>query len=214
MKLTKYEHACVVLEEQGQKLLIDPGTFTKSLQDIQDITVLVLTHEHADHYDPALVARVMQVNPEIRVFAPEDLAAKLADSRVAVIRGGDQDAVGPFMFSFHGNEHAPIHQRLTPMPANVGVMINELVFYPGDAFTLPGKPVTVLLTPISGPWLKVGEIIQYLEATKPLQAIPTHEALLSPIGHELTDQNWLAGVCAEHAITYTRLSPGQSIEIQ
>ncbi|SRR6266540_1022763 len=212
MKITKYEHACVVLEEQGQSLVIDPGEFAKSLPLLQNVIAIIITHSHADHYDPGLVNQLVQANPEVRVFAPEDLAAKMADDHVAAMRGGDQDAVGPFMLSFYGSEHAPIHQRIK-MPANVGVLVNDSIFYPGDALTVPGRPVQALLTPVSGPWLKVGEVIDYLDAVRPTIAIPTHEAMLSAMGHDFTDQNWLKGVCEEHRITYARLNPGQSLEI-
>jgi L-ascorbate metabolism protein UlaG (beta-lactamase superfamily) len=34
MKLTKYTHACIVLEEQGEKLVIDPGGFTPEFGDV------------------------------------------------------------------------------------------------------------------------------------------------------------------------------------
>lgn len=32
MKITKYEHACLAIAHAGQKLVIDPGSFSESLQ--------------------------------------------------------------------------------------------------------------------------------------------------------------------------------------
>lgn len=50
MKITKLGHCCLVIEEAGQKILTDPGTFTTSQNDMTDINILLITHEHADHY--------------------------------------------------------------------------------------------------------------------------------------------------------------------
>ncbi len=51
MKLTKYEHACVFLEnDDGDKVVIDPGIFTNLPGDLSRIVAIVITHEHPDHF--------------------------------------------------------------------------------------------------------------------------------------------------------------------
>ena len=65
MKLTKYEHACVVLEDQGQKLVIDPGMFSPDFNDLRDITALVITHQHGDHFDLRNIENIVAANPGV-----------------------------------------------------------------------------------------------------------------------------------------------------
>jgi L-ascorbate metabolism protein UlaG (beta-lactamase superfamily) len=212
MKLTKYEHACVVLEEQGKKLVIDPGAFCQSFTDASNVVALVITHEHPDHYEPRYIDLITKANPDVRIFAPADLAAKMGDPNVAIMHDGSSASVEPFELKFYGEQHAEIHPTFTP-PNNVGVLVNGTVYYPGDSFTLPeGMQPGVLLAPVSAPWLKIGETIDFIDAVRPKVVIPTHNALLSDIANTITEQ-WLKKTCEKHGTAYKHLNPGDSIDI-
>lgn len=43
MKITKYEHSCVVIEEKGEKLVIDPGELT-ALPTLTYVRAIIFTH--------------------------------------------------------------------------------------------------------------------------------------------------------------------------
>ena len=50
MKITKIGHCCLVLEEESIKILTDPGSFTiEGQEQITDLDVVLITHEHQDH---------------------------------------------------------------------------------------------------------------------------------------------------------------------
>ncbi|MDQ5862445.1 MAG: MBL fold metallo-hydrolase, partial [Actinomycetota bacterium] len=56
MKLTKYTHACVRLEQDGRVLVLDPGTFSETEEALDGAQAVLITHEHGDHVDvPAMV---------------------------------------------------------------------------------------------------------------------------------------------------------------
>jgi L-ascorbate metabolism protein UlaG (beta-lactamase superfamily) len=212
MKLTKYEHACVVIEEQGQRLVIDPGAFTQGLKDFNNVAALVITHQHPDHYEPRFVDAIVSANPDVQIFIPADMNALLKTTKHTVIHGGDVANVGPFQLQFYGEQHAEIHPEFT-MPNNVGLLVNGHIYYPGDSFTIPDRErPEVLLAPVSAPWLKIGETIDFVEAIKPKICIPTHNSLLSEIANSMTEQ-WLKGVCERHNTTYKHLNPGDTIKI-
>lgn len=212
MKLTKYEHACVVLEEQGERLVIDPGAFTQSLDNFSSVVALVITHEHMDHYEPRFVDAIASANPAVHIFVPEDLGAQMTAVKTTVVHGGDTATAGPFRLQFYGGQHAAIHPEFQ-MPNNIGVLVNGSVYYPGDSFTVPkGMHPQVLLAPVSAPWLKIGETIDFVEAVRPEVCLPTHNSLLSDIANSLTER-WLQGVCERHHTSYNHLNPGESIEI-
>ncbi|HEU4913941.1 MAG TPA: MBL fold metallo-hydrolase [Candidatus Saccharimonadales bacterium] len=210
MKLTKYNHACVIIEEDGQKVIIDPGAFMPALPDVTGTAALVITHEHPDHFYPDHINDIVAANPDIEIFAAEGIAEKLPDLSIATAVPGEEMTAGSFTFTFFGGRHALIHKTI-PRPNNVGVLINKAVYYPGDSFDTPNVSPQVLLVPTSAPWLKIGEAIDFIDQVKPKICIPTHNALQSEIGESLTG-DWLRGICQKHGITFRHLPPSESID--
>jgi L-ascorbate metabolism protein UlaG (beta-lactamase superfamily) len=181
MRLTKLEHACLILEKDGRKLVVDPGSFTAPLIDLHDVDAVVVTHEHADHWTPDQLTHLLATNPDATVYGPAGVATAAEGFDVHVVADGDTVEVGPFTLAFHGSRHAVIHESI-PVIDNVGVLVDGSLFYPGDQFTVPPVPVDVLATPVGAPWLKVAEVIDYVAAVKPRLAFPTHEQTLSAPG--------------------------------
>lgn len=210
MKVTKYAHACLVLELDGQKLVIDPGGYTPHFGNVHNVVGIVITHVHADHFDPAHIARILADNPDVHVWTTAEVAQQLGNPPVTIVQGGADAQAGPFAMRFFGDEHASIHDRF-PQWQNVGVLVNDALYYPGDSFTVPaGESVQALALPVSAPWLKIGEAIDFVEAVHPAQCFPTHNALLSDIGQASVD-DWMQPVCEKAGIRYQLLQPGQSI---
>ena len=48
MRLTKFGHACVRLEHDGQVVVLDPGAFTER-EAVDGATAVLVTHQHLDH---------------------------------------------------------------------------------------------------------------------------------------------------------------------
>ncbi|MFD9034808.1 MBL fold metallo-hydrolase, partial [Streptomyces sp. NPDC059567] len=79
MKLTKKSHACVRLEKDGRTLVIDPGGFSE--QDAAlGADVLLVTHEHADHFDEDRLRAGLESNPAAEIWTRRSVAAKRADA--------------------------------------------------------------------------------------------------------------------------------------
>ena len=70
----------------------------------------------------------------------------------------------------------------------------------------------VLATPTGGPWLKLAEAIDFVDAVRPRVAFPTHDAPLSEIGQKGVDARLSATVEANGG-TYHPLAPGEVIEV-
>lgn len=212
MNVTKYEHACLLIEEQGQKLLIDPGVFSESCQDFENVCGVIVTHVHPDHFDIAKITKIVDQNPKVRIFTVQDVADKLGEqAAVTVVSAGQQADCGPFSLEFFGELHAVIHESY-PRNQNVGVMINKRLYYPGDSLTVPHQPIDILALPSSAPWLKIGEAMDFIIATKAKRIFPTHNALLSEIGagiHNPILQGTAQGIGADYIV----LAPGQSISV-
>ncbi|MFM5904948.1 MAG: MBL fold metallo-hydrolase, partial [Micrococcales bacterium] len=99
---------------------------------------------------------------------------------------GDYHVVGPFTLEFFGDLHQEIH-RTIPLIQNCGVMVNDKLYYPGDSYTKPDRKVELLACPASAPWLKIGDVMDFIAEIKPARSFPTHNILLSEQGHALNN---------------------------
>lgn len=185
MEVTKLEHACQVLTRDGARLVLDPGNFTRPV-DVTGVEGIVVTHAHPDHVTPEQVRRILDVNPRAVVIGPAGVATALAGAGVTVdvVTDGDARTVGPFELTFHGTRHNVIHASV-PVIDNTGVLVDGRLFHPGDAYTVPPVPVEVLAAPIGAPWLKIGELMDWVAAVGPRRAYPIHEATLSAVGLDM-----------------------------
>lgn len=212
MKVTKYEHACLVVEENGEQLIIDPGVLSTSFVEPSNPVAIVITHVHADHVDKELVLQLMETHQNLTVFTIADVAGELgAGSQIQVINSHESVQVGNFHLSFWGTDHAIIHPEGARFK-NTGVLVNDILYYGGDALDVPDMPVKVLAVPSGGPWLKIEEAIDYMVAVKPERVFPTHDAVLSPVGATFA-HSWLQEFAGKHNIGFDCLAVGQSIEI-
>jgi hypothetical protein len=95
---------------------------------------------------------------------------------------------------------------------NVAYLVDERVYHPGDALTLPGQPVDTLLLPVAAPWLKLGETIDFARAAGARLCVPIHDALLSDIGIGLVDR-LLGPQGPGIGADYRRLGPADALDL-
>jgi L-ascorbate metabolism protein UlaG (beta-lactamase superfamily) len=211
MHITKHQHACVVIEHEGKKLIIDPGVFTKDLGKYDNVAAVVITHVHPDHLDPVQLAAIAAAQPDIPIYSTQEVASQIAAPQVTVVDHGDVQNVASFTLDFFGGQHARIHESI-PANQNIGVMVNGSFYYPGDSFAMPDDAeVAILALPVSAPWLKIAESIDFLAGIKPRTCFPTHNAILSPEGQGIVDR-LIGNACQTIGTTYVPLQPGESID--
>lgn len=203
MRLTKFEHACFTVEKDGQVLVVDPGDFTTDFAVPTSVVGVVITHEHPDHFDKDRLREIVDKNPDVVIVAHESITSQLGDFKTQTVTANEGFKIGNFELDFYGGEHAVIHPSI-PTISNLGVMINNAIFYPGDSFVLPETPVKILALPIGAPWLKISETIDYLLAVRPELAFPTHDAVLSSIGKSVPD-NRIPSFAEKIGAKYQRL---------
>jgi L-ascorbate metabolism protein UlaG (beta-lactamase superfamily) len=186
MRLTKLGHSCLLVEEGGARLLLDPGTLSGGFEELEGLTAVLFTHQHADHLDQARLRGLLDRNPRARVISDQGSAEPLgkAGVEVEVVADGQELDVGGIAVRVAGRDHAVIHPDIPVVP-NVGYLIGGRLFHPGDAFTEPGQPIEVLAVPAAAPWLKLSESIDYLRAVNPRVAVPVHDLVLSDAGRSI-----------------------------
>lgn len=187
MKLTKYAHACFTIEQNNQVLVIDPGTFSRDFTIPTSVVGVVITHQHADHFSPSLLEKIIKKNPNAVIMAHPSLIEQMELLPAKPVLAGEHHTVGVFRLAFFGGEHALIHDSLPIIP-NLGVFINDTVYYPGDSFAAPdGHAVDTLALPVAAPWLKISETLAFLRTITPRIAFPTHDGILSADGKQIVD---------------------------
>lgn len=215
MRITKHIHACLELLEGGQRIVVDPGSYTEPMGATKDVLAVVITHNHDDHCSERQLSALAATNPGLQVFATDEvrarLAASLPDLPVTAVHHGDFYKVGGFTLEFFGDMHQEIHRSI-PLIQNCGVMINDRLYYPGDSYTQPDRPVELLACPTSAPWLKIGDVMDFVAAAKPKRTFPTHNVHLSEIGHELNNGR-VKLVTEQGGGTFEYLQPGDSTEV-
>lgn len=211
MRVTKHEHACLVVEKGGQKLVIDPGNFTVTLGGIDDVVGIVITHEHADHWTPQQLERLLETNADARIFAPAGVVTAASDFDVTEVADGDTIEVGEFTLAFFGRDHEVIHRSI-PIVNNVGVLVDGTLYYPGDSYTIPPVPVHTLAAPSAAPWLRISDAIDFVAAVAPKHVFPTHQIVLSRIGQDMMYARLKATTEAGGG-EFHPLEPGESLDI-
>jgi L-ascorbate metabolism protein UlaG (beta-lactamase superfamily) len=213
MRLTKLGHSCLLVEEGGARLLLDPGTLSQGFEELEGLTAVLFTHQHADHLDQRRLRGLLDRNPGARVISDPGSAEPLGQAgvEVEVVADGQELDAGGVGVRVAGRDHAVIHPDIPVVP-NVGYLIGGRLFHPGDAFTQPGQPVEVLAVPAGAPWLKLSEPIDYLRAVRPRVAVPVHDQVLSAAGRSIHYRQ-LEQLGAKEGTTLRSLDDGAPVEL-
>ncbi len=212
MKVTKQEHSCLIIENAGRKLIVDPGSYTTLLVGMSDVAAVVITHEHQDHWTADQLERILDRNPDARILGPAGVARTASAFAVETVKPGDTVEVEPFTLRFFGGEHAVIHSSI-PVVDNVGVLINDALYSAGDSFAVPeGVAVSTLAVPAGAPWLKIGDVMDYVAAVAPKRSFPVHEMVLSAVGKAMSNAR-IELVTKAGGGEFFPLEPGDSIDL-
>lgn len=181
MRIVHFGHACVLLETEGARILIDPGVFSAGFEGERELDAVLITHQHPDHLDVDRLPAVLEANPGARLIIDPGSADAVRElgAEFQVANPGDAFDLGSSALNVVGGEHAVIHEDIPVIP-NVGYIVDHGAFYhPGDSFFVPEQKIDVLGLPTGAPWLKASEAVDYFRAVSPRIAVPIHEAVLA-----------------------------------
>ncbi len=210
MKITKIGHCCLLVEVNGLRILTDPGTYNSSVDDLENIDLILITHEHSDHLHIDSVKALLANNPNVKIITNSSVGRILDKEGIEydVVTHQQSTLVDKVEISGFGEDHADVYPSLT-LAENTGYLINQELFYPGDAFTDPEKPVRILALPVAGPWMKISEAIDYAKKLSPEHAFPVHDGMLKHLGpvHALPQKE-----LGEAGIDFRPMSEGDTQE--
>lgn len=198
MRITKYTHACVRLEHDGRVLVIDPGTWSEPAA-LRGADAVLVTHEHTDHID---VLRLIGLG--VPVYAPAE--ANIPQLEVTAVTSSEEFTAAGFHMRAVGGRHTFIYNG-QPDCANLGYIIDDAIYHPGDSLHVPAEPIQTLLVPAQASWMKTAETIDFVKAINPQRAFAIHDAQLNDRGLQSVN-GWLA---EQIGAGYRYLAPGESI---
>jgi L-ascorbate metabolism protein UlaG (beta-lactamase superfamily) len=210
MRITKLGHCCLVIEDKGKKILTDPGAWTTEQNNVKGVDLIVITHEHPDHFHLYSLKQVLANNPEATIVTNSAVSKLLEAEGISstLLENQQKETFDSFEMAAFGTDHAIIHSKM-PVVMNTGYLFENKFFYPGDALTNPGVDVQILAMPMIGPWMKLGEAIDWATAIKPEVCIPVHDGMLNP---RQWIYNYPIKVLSEEDIKLDAIEPGGSEE--
>lgn len=183
VRITRFGHAAVLVEAADTRLLIDPGVFSPDETfELDDLDGVVVTHQHPDHVDPERIGALLDRNEGATLLCDPDTADVLDDSRWTTHTHDDQTSIGSLTVLGVGAQHAEILDRL-PRIANTGVLVSAegepALFHPGDSYELAPAGVDVLALPLSAPWAKISETVDFVGRVSPATVFPIHDGTIA-----------------------------------
>jgi L-ascorbate metabolism protein UlaG (beta-lactamase superfamily) len=187
MRISKFIHSCILIEEGSSRILFDPGEFC-FVEDLvepnqfQNLTAILLSHGHPDHLDVNALRKILSANPQAELLSNTPTVAELASSgiRASLFEEGER-TVGDFRIIAAPALHAPILGCEPPI--NTAFLIDGMILNPGDSFSaaldcFAGTPV--LLLPIMAPWENELEMWAFAQRMRPQVVVPIHDGQAKP----------------------------------
>ena len=173
--ITKLVHACLLVETDGTRILIDPGSF--SWQDerfdppmVEGVDRILITHEHADHVSLEFVRVALERSNDATVETTPALRAILAEQGIDAVTDGTPQFIAP-------HERIPIG----PGPQNVGFHVGGVLSHPGDSHSFV-ETMPILAMPFVAPWGSLTIGADRTRLVRPKYVIPIHDWFLSEGG--------------------------------
>jgi L-ascorbate metabolism protein UlaG (beta-lactamase superfamily) len=219
MKITKFGQSCLLIETKAAKeregggevrIILDPGAFSTAQNELTNVDLVLITHEHMDHLQIDSLKQILAHNPDVEILTNVSVQKILENEDIGseVIVHGEVVTKKGVTIEGVGEKHAIMVNSIPPAD-NVGFMIANRFFYPGDALTLPGKSVEILALPTVAPWSKMSEIIDYAIAVHPNVAFPVHDSILA---EPTMMQGMFVKVLGDAGVTFKPVELGTSYE--
>lgn len=179
MKITKIGHCCLLIEHKGKLILTDPGSYSTSQNELKDIDLILITHEHPDHLHIESLEDILKNNPNTKIITNTSVGKILTDKNISfeILEENESKIFDDILIEAFGSTHEEIYEQMGQVQ-NTGYFIDNKLFYPGDAFTDPKKEVEILALPIVAPWTNFKTAIKYALDINPKIAFPVHDGMI------------------------------------
>ena len=236
MKVTWLGQSGYVFDYKGQRLLIDPffsdivekkQGFKRLMQvpisiDALNPSVIFITHNHLDHFDPIALTEIHSCYPAIPIIGPASVIKKANEmgfnpSVLKQIDKGKKIELGNFFITATAAYHSD--------PFSVGCLIelgDKTIYYSGDTIltefllgdilSLTNRQIDIVFIVINGRLgnMNVDEAIDLTSKLNPKLAIPMHYGMFA---ENTEDPQIFIDGCMMNNINAIELTLGKETEL-
>lgn len=210
MKVTKYPQSCLIIEQQGKRIVIDPGALVSGkfkAQDLLPLDAILITHEHEDHADPELI-RSLTADGDIPVITNQSTKSLLGDLVTKVVTNNEDFEVAGMKVQARELPHCLMVDG-SAGPQNTGYVVDGVFFHAGDGIKIDNLQVQSAAIPIAGPDISARDVFDFIKQLRCTTVIPIH------YDYFREDPDLLAGIGegAMPDVKFVVLGDGQSAEL-
>lgn len=184
MTISKLGHSCVLVETDHGRLLVDPGNLSVAAhQDLTNLSIILYTHEHADHLHIASLQSLLAQNPQVQIVCNDGVGKYVTEAGATYqsIIDDEEMTVSGFKLRAFTSRHAEIYEEFGQVP-HTGYLVDGRLFLAGDSFAVPPFPVEILAPAIVAPFCAARDAVHLIQAVQPTTVITMHDGQLNEAG--------------------------------
>jgi L-ascorbate metabolism protein UlaG (beta-lactamase superfamily) len=171
MKITKYVHACILVETPDRVAIFDPGSMSYESFDIDKLDKLddiFITHIHQDHVHVPFIKDLVAKFPGARITSTQEVVDMLKEEGIEAY---SDEAEG---IEFFDSPHESVEPLFPGSPQEIGIHYLDKLSHPGDSHSFD-ETKEILAFPIAGPWGSSIKGLGLVLKLKPKYVFPIHD---------------------------------------
>lgn len=203
MKVTRYFQSCLLIEDNGVRILIDPCGQDKDIEKFGKLDAVLYTHEHMDHFDADVAEKFASGGADMYANAS---TAKQMKTQPKVVNDGEEIGIKDLKVKAMELPHCLMIDGSTSVH-NTGYLVNGRLFHPGDGKELAGLRAEILAVPLNGPDISPHDAFVFGQQVGAKQLIPIHYDFLGG------NPDFFASTAEQHGMKTNSLKQGESAEV-
>jgi L-ascorbate metabolism protein UlaG (beta-lactamase superfamily) len=182
------DHATFLMQWKGKTIYVDPVGGGKRYADLPQPDLVLITHLHFDHFDPATLEAIMPAGGQPTIIAPATIAEKIPESlrgktRLKILANGEKtEAEGIAIEAVPAYNTDPEKTKFHPKGRDNGYVLSlggKKIYIAGDTEDTPEmralKGIDVAFLPMNLPYtMTVKKAAEAIRQFKPKVVYPYH----------------------------------------
>lgn len=182
MKITKYPQSCLLVETNGKKILIDPGSLKYKDEYFEiwnKVDIILITHKHSDHCYTEILEKI---DNNIKIYSTNEVKQANKTLDINIIKENDiielDDIKIEVVHAVHG--YQPLLKGTKEVNENVGYIIDDgenRLYTTSDTICFKNDyKADILCVPVTGYGLTMSafEAALYAKEVEATLTIPIH----------------------------------------
>jgi L-ascorbate metabolism protein UlaG (beta-lactamase superfamily) len=181
-------HASFVMQWNGKTVYVDPVGGGKRFADLPKPDLVLVTHMHFDHFDPATLEAVVPAGGKTVIVAPKTVAEKIPEAlrgktTVRILTNGEKtEAAGVEIQAVPAYNSTPGKEKFHPKGRDNGYVLmigGKRVYIAGDTEDIPEmrtlRNIDIAFLPMNLPYtMSVEKAAEAIRQFKPKVVYPYH----------------------------------------